>query len=611
MKQIQIENEKAIQNYMPKVFELYENFQRQKEDTVVEVNQEYASVIKDGRCWYLNSHYSSQEACEIWAQQLTDINSNGMAMIAGLGNGLYIKKFIEKVHKDVLIIVYEPDVSIFIEAMKNVDLTDIIRRCNIFVDKINDVWLPDFINMNLNNANLNYTSLHILPNYGIIYNEKINKFKEIITNEISNAQLNRNTSIKYANEFYDNILKNLWMLVSNSSVYELSNSIKASEKISVPAVIVAAGPSLNKNIKILKEYKDRLFIIACDSAINPLLNENIIPDIAVSVDSHKPLSNFKDERVKDIAFVLGSQCISWFKDEHRGKKFFFIDSYTMAAFFKDVNKEFGMVESGGSVANDAFSLAEVLGFKDIILIGQDLAYSDGIYYANGIVDKQEKVKYKKEDMYEVEGYYGGKVVTEFNLDAYRKWFERQIVKRPFLHVINATEGGALIHGADNMTLKNACEKYCNEIVDFKTIINNIPNAFSKQELEDIKNKILNYGNVINDLRELINSNIEDFNKIESLILQNKISKELTQIYQRISDRISKMEHEYVLNLATTVSKGMEYNVINDLYEDTGSEIEDLKNTVKKGIELQKVYSKSLDILESRLPELYKTLDENI
>ena len=72
------------------------------------------------------------------------------------------------------------------------------------------------------------------------------------------------------------------------------------------AILVAAGPSLDKNIEKLKQIKDSVFIMAVDTALNTVLKHDIIPDMTISVDGHKPLVLFEDERVKNIPISLSA-----------------------------------------------------------------------------------------------------------------------------------------------------------------------------------------------------------------------------------------------------------------------------------------------------------------
>lgn len=610
MENIEIKNNKKLDECLHGMYLEYRKFlDNYKKNENILIDEKQALIYRNGREWILTSRYDANYAGDVWVEQLDDVNSTALVIIAGVGNGIYIKKALKKLNKDVRVIIYEPDIDIFIEAMKNVDLTDIIGRCTLIVKGINDKILSVLMSGGISYSLIEYTRFCVLPNYWNIYEADIMSVKETITDAIARQQMDKNTYIKYGQEVFDNVLSNLWMVLSNSNVNELYNAIAVNEEYkNVPAVIVAAGPSLNKNIEKLKKYRKKVFVIACDAALNPLLYNNIIPDIAVSVDSHKPLSHFSNDKVRNIPFVLSSTCVEWFQKEHRGKKFFFGDSYLLVKLLGSFNKRFGMLDTGGSVANDAFSLADILGFKNIILIGQDLAYSNGMYYAEGVVRQQTKKK--TDDMVEVEGYYGDKVLTRLNLDSYRRWFEQQIEFKDYLNVINSTEGGAMIHGAVNMPLDEACDKYCDKEIDFTTAINNAKPTFTEAELENVKDKVLHFDDVIKNLEKSIDSNLRDFYKLQELISRNKITNEITRIYNRINARMEEMDKEFLLEFAAMNNKSEEYEIINGVYEDTGSDIDDLKSAIEKGIQLQKSYSKNLDKLSERLPELYKKIQDN-
>ena len=610
MENIEIKNNKKLDECLHGMYLEYRKFlDNYKKNENILIDEKQALIYRNGREWILTSRYDANYAGDVWVEQLDDVNSTALVIIAGVGNGIYIKKALKKLNKDVRVIIYEPDIDIFIEAMKNVDLTDIIGRCTLIVKGINDKILSVLMSGGISYSLIEYTRFCVLPNYWNIYEADIMSVKETITDAIARQQMDKNTYIKYGQEVFDNVLSNLWMVLSNSNVNELYNAIAVNEEYkNVPAVIVAAGPSLNKNIEKLKKYRKKVFVIACDAALNPLLYNNIIPDIAVSVDSHKPLSHFSNDKVRNIPFVLSSTCVEWFQKEHRGKKFFFGDSYLLVKLLGSFNKRFGMLDTGGSVANDAFSLADILGFKNIILIGQDLAYSNGMYYAEGVVRQQTKKK--TDDMVEVEGYYGDKVLTRLNLDSYRRWFEQQIEFKDYLNVINSTEGGAMIHGAVNMPLDEACDKYCDKEIAFTTAINNAKPTFTEAELENVKDKVLHFDDVIKNLEKSIDSNLRDFYKLQELISRNKITNEITRIHNRINARMEEMDKEFLLEFAAMNNKSEEYEIINGVYEDTGSDIDDLKSAIEKGIQLQKSYSKNLDKLSERLPELYKKIQDN-
>ncbi len=152
----------------------------------------------------------------------------------------------------------------------------------------------------------------------------------------------------------------------------------------VPSIIVAAGPSLNKNILDLRQLNKKACIIATDTAIKPLLNNGIIPDFIVIVDGKKPGLLFEHELLSEVPMIMSSAVSKDPVNMHKGKKFFSWDgSRYEAELIKEAKQHSAHPEkidmcslpTGGSVATTAFSFAKLLGSKTIILVGQDLAFT--------------------------------------------------------------------------------------------------------------------------------------------------------------------------------------------------------------------------------------------
>jgi hypothetical protein len=118
------------------------------------------------------------------------------------------------------------------------------------------------------------------------------------------------------------------------------------------------------------------------------------------------------------------------------------------------------LRTGGSVATSAFSLAEILGGNPIVLIGQDLALTDGRDHAEGYPHtyNSQTLKVRTDNGFDVGGYHGGRVRTERQLMYYKTWFEGRIKELPDRLIINATEGGARIEGALQIPFASVCQE---------------------------------------------------------------------------------------------------------------------------------------------------------
>ncbi len=229
----------------------------------------------------------------------------------------------------------------------------------------------------------------------------------------------------------------------------------------VPVIIVTAGPSLNKNISYLKQVSDSVFIICTDSAYRALFNNNIKPHLIISISGH--VDNYhklKGLDYNDIPFVY--KPASYYKILSSDIKQKFMAAETDLILFdvlNDAQKEIGVLRSGGSVACSALDLAIKMDFSPIILVGQDLAYTNGESHVKGSVgystnDSSDREFISSEDIF------GNKILTTHNFIAIKKWIENRIIQDNNKHeYLNATEGGLNIDGTKNITLKDVYDRF--------------------------------------------------------------------------------------------------------------------------------------------------------
>lgn len=134
--------------------------------------------------------------------------------------------------------------------------------------------------------------------------------------------------------------------------------------------------------------------------------------------------------------------------------------------------EFPNVVSGGSVSTEAFMIALQMGFKNIVLIGQDLAFTGGVSHTKGIEDAlgDNDSYIKSRQIVEVEGINGERLQTDYQMWFYKQWFEKVIrIYKDKIYVIDATEGGARIEGAEIKSLEEVIKTQCNKELDVHKI----------------------------------------------------------------------------------------------------------------------------------------------
>ncbi|MBK1992471.1 motility associated factor glycosyltransferase family protein, partial [Campylobacter sp. 2018MI35] len=226
------------------------------------------------------------------------------------------------------------------------------------------------------------------------------------------------------------------------------------------------GPSLTKQLPILKEYQNKATIFCADSAYAILAKHNIKPDYVCMVERKEITAEFFNNNFKEfdegITFILKSvvhpKALSYLDQNKRS----YIVVSTWANFINYVAMDkFGYFNMGHSVANVNFALAFFLKHKNIILIGQDLAYDEkGNSHPNDYKHGSnfENKRFKNFD--KALSYGGKKLIKSHQVwTLFRQEFESdiQFTKEQGVKTYNCTEGGARIEGSLEKPFKEVCE----------------------------------------------------------------------------------------------------------------------------------------------------------
>lgn len=301
-----------------------------------------------------------------------------------------------------------------------------------------------------------------------------------------------------------NIFENIDSLVRFPGINRIKDRFKGK-----PALIVAAGPSLDKNIKQIKDIQDKVVIFACDATLKPLLDAGIVPHfvgsierIDLTVEFYKDLDKYGDV-LKNITFVGMGMVRKQIYDLCRGYKMPVINLFRRMVSFRFLGLDNDYISFGKSVANMGFLFLHYIGSEKIILVGQDLAFSEtgethaeATAQAKGFEAKAKaknkvagKGNYLLDEMW-VKGNYKDKVKTRRVWHLFLKAYEKDIEAYPG-KVINATEGGAFIYGTEVLTLKETTEKYLKDKIEnpIKTVFEFAP-PYSYEESEANIEKVL-------------------------------------------------------------------------------------------------------------------------
>lgn len=532
-------------------------------------------VEKGERSLYLNGKYAPTERVLKWIDTIPEISTASVFVFVGIGSGIYLKELLKKCEKSVTIIIYEPSVHIFLKFLELVDLSEELEKHKFIflIEGYNDDNYEYVISNFMTYDRLSYFTFFVHPNYAELFPESVLKCSKSANKIGEDLEVQQNTTIRFMANFADNLLSNMRYIPYHYKARQLGGSIPTD----IPAIIISAGPSLNKNIKDLKKAKNKAFLIAVDTAVKPLLNNGIIPDVFVIVDGLKPVSLIEADGVSDVPLVTPFVAAKGVLEYHRGKKFFFEDgSVVPAHVYKTFGSSLEGVESGGSVANNAFSLAVLMGFKTIIFVGQDLAMTGNKSHADGtFADKMAEINTESDAYFEVESVDGGKVLTRFDFNRYRIWFEKVIERDGLDNVIDATEGGALIHGTKVMTLKEAIEKECKKEVDIKKLIDNIEPCFDKENQEKVIKYLSDLPQTFEKIKIEMRKARKEYEKIEKLckkesFQQQTYIKKCKHVNKLVDDIIEKPETFIILESIRGIDYALRKEVL-DTREDVQKE----------------------------------------
>ncbi|MGN0169374.1 MAG: motility associated factor glycosyltransferase family protein [Lachnospiraceae bacterium] len=553
---------------------------------------EQIDVVKYGKnTYYLAGKYGPEEMARLRAERIKDQGFGSLLFIIGFSDGRMLKYLMERVSEDTTVIVYEPSMKIFLHAMESYDLTSLFegKLPGLIIDGINNQELQSIIDSRITVESMTKISIVITHNYDKLFPAQTKDVMDAIKKRITGVRTNWNTILNFANDSIFNELRNLTLLYKHYNICDFFHTIPED----VPVIVVAAGPSLDKNIDQLKKAKGKACIIACDTALKPLFRHGITPDFFAVVDPRKDLELFEMKKTNTVPMISGINIPYKLVKSHQGDKIVYYDSYTQDMVFEEVFKEdpvkqkrLNSVATGGSVATSAFSVGIMMGARTIILVGQDLALTGNREHASGTFkkDRTHDIENNKEYI-QVEGIDGKKIPTLTNLNLYRIWFEDQIKKyKDTVKVVDATEGGALIHGSEVMTLEDAIEQYCKGKYSRKRLMKKIPYHFNEEEQ---RHALQLYSELPDRIRKLdieVTKGLKTYEKLRRITGKKKYtSEELSKVLTKIKKFNKKMDRDNLASLIMSGLPGVDYTLRSTVYTLKDDERAELRESAEVGI----------------------------
>ncbi len=422
-----------------------------------------------GNLTLLCSQYDPKDEAKAFAR---GVETEGMESFAILGLGLayHVEALFEAASPEALLFIFEPNVGLAKAVLEARDLSTLLAnpRIHLVVGDLAEVFdrqdphiVPLFMGYRFVKHEV---SLRLAPQAFSDIQKAIVELMEYGETALLTAM-----TISYLTK--QNLCMNLPEYAFSPGVSALKDSWKGR-----PAVVIAAGPSLGKQLPLLKEVKGRAALICVGTALKPCLKAGVVPDLAATLDysklSAKYLEGIENAEVPLVVDPKGNwQAI----ESYPGPKYFTQNPFLDALLDHQAGRDRGSLDTGGTVANLCYSLASLLGADPVIFVGLDLAYTHHTTHLPGTaiheqwmpelnrfstlhLKEWEQLARIRSRLRPVPAQGGGDLLTDEQMFTYLQKFQKDWRKAPH-RVIDATEGGSLKEGAEAMPLAEALRRF--------------------------------------------------------------------------------------------------------------------------------------------------------
>ncbi|EAK3797371.1 motility associated factor glycosyltransferase family protein, partial [Campylobacter jejuni] len=465
----------------------------------------------------------------------------------GFGNGILFKALLQnKNHQH--IVVFEKDIEIIWIMFHILDFSNELQNSRLMVLQTSSLDIEFFSNFCSSKPFFQFSRIYFLElmsHYYERFHEDVLELNKKLAENFKNIILRNGNDPKDALQGIEQFVYNLPQMITHPSYKELLSKRK---NLSDTAIIVSTGPSLTKQLPLLKKYASKATIFCADSSYPILAKHGIKPDYVCMLERTELTAEFFNhdfgEFDKDIVFICAGvvhpKAIEYLKGRN------LVITQKVLAFPYYINlKDFSYAAVGLSVAHTLSYLATYLSHKNIIFIGQDLAYAEN---GNSHPDDYQNSANYESQMYEhilTEAYGGnGKVETHSIWLLFKNWFENEMIpntRKMGITTYNCTEGGARIEGTIEKPFLWACENLLDKDLN-KPFEKLEPLSLNKQNEFLLKAYYKVYQSIkhCRDFSKILSN---DFNNIQNIYLNlNKKENDLNLAIRKIDEFKNKLEN---------------------------------------------------------------------
>ncbi|HEF8400498.1 TPA: motility associated factor glycosyltransferase family protein [Campylobacter jejuni] len=463
----------------------------------------------------------------------------------GFGNGVLFKALLQnKNHQH--IVVFEKDIEIIWIMFHILDFSNELQNSRLMVLENDKLQTQDYTELCSSKPFFQFSRIYFLElmsHYYERFHEDVLELNKKLAENFKNSIISHGNDPLDALQGIEQFVYNLPQMITHPSYKELLSKRKG---ISDTAIIVSTGPSLTKQLPLLKKYASKATIFCADSSYPILAKHGIKPDYVCMLERTEITAEFFNhdfgEFDKDIVFICAGvvhpKAIEYLKGGNR--KYLIMPRYLYFPIYIKLNKYFYFLYNTPSVAHMSYFLSALLNHKNIILIGQDLAYAKN---GNSHPDDYQNSANYESQMYEhiLTKAYGGKeeVKTHEAWIFFKQILETMIIKYS-ITTYNCTEGGARIEGTIEKPFLWACENLLDKDLN-KPFEKLEPLSLNKQN-EFLLKAYYKVCKSIKHCRDFSKILSNDFEKIQSVYLSlNEKEEYLNLAIEKIDEFKNKLE----------------------------------------------------------------------
>jgi len=516
----------------------------------------------DDKKMMLHSKYNPIQEAERFIDSLKEkIEKSEHILFYGVGLGYHIQYFCEQ-FPEKLVSAYEPVAEIANVCLKLQSKTAFPKeKLAHFLIEDCEVSLQDNFQQLRTLVHQKFMII-TLPVYERLFPQRIDYFNQFFKQFLIATGNDIATLMEFSKRWTINSIKNLQHIVENPSIFDKKAFFK--EK---PAIIVSAGPSLNEELSNLKFIKENglAYIFAVGSATKVLIKSEIYPDAVCTYDpqqhNYRLFKEIYNNGIKNVPMIYATTVGHETLDQYSGPMFSFITTQDNLTSYILEKQQKNIIYDAPSIAVITLQLLNALEVSKIILVGQNFAFKQEKFYADGI-ERYDKEKQGYADntiqlqdeatLIEIENVHNGKVRTNAHFQQMKTDMEL-VLQQIQVPTINTTQGGAKIEGAkfkslravikEELTRKVVSEQWYQGESQKQKVNRSILNQLEK-DCSTFMSQFSDMENILKQLNENLKvisteQKINTLQKFETLFNEMQY----TLIFKLILDPILKVERE--------------------------------------------------------------------